>query len=454
MERWDPSPRQGEFLAATEDEVLYGGAAGGGKSDALLVDAMGLQQHAIANPKYRALILRQTFPQLRTLLDRANQLYPRVAPGCEFYDRPWTEFRFPSGAKIILGSCERDADVHNYQGHEFQWIGIDELGLYSSPYVWEYLTSRLRSSDPTLRCYMRGTCNPGYKWIQDRWGIADDGHSCSRSLEIKLDDGRVIQKRLRFIQALLRDNPFLARDGQYEAQLQRLPPAERAALLEGRWGVLEVPGSIYRDVLNEARAQKRITGVPYDKTALVHTYWDIGISDATCIWCMQRVGREWHAINYYEERSKTAADAAAWLKSRGYAYGEHYLPHDAEAREKGSGLTYQDTLEGLGISTRITPRLGVEEGISAARTVFGQVWFDERCCEVGLRALTHYRREWKDRQGQFAAPVHDWSSHGADAFRYFAVASRLDAEEHSGMKLPSLDSLYPEWAARNRRRVV
>src|SRR5262245_59262446 len=133
MDEWRPTPKQCEFLSAPEDEVLYGGAAGGGKSDALIVDALGLQQRAIANPNYRALILRQTFPQLRKLMDRAQMLYPRVSPGAEFYDRPWSEWRFPAGAKIIFASCERDVDVHNYLGHEFQWIGIDELGHYSSP---------------------------------------------------------------------------------------------------------------------------------------------------------------------------------------------------------------------------------------------------------------------------------------------------------------------------------
>ncbi|HWG75565.1 MAG TPA: terminase family protein [Steroidobacteraceae bacterium] len=448
MDYWRPTAKQCEFLSAPEDEVLYGGAAGGGKSDALVVDALGLQQGAISNPNYRALILRQTFPQLRKLLDRTMALYPRVVPGAEFYDRPWSEWRMPSGAKIIFASCERDIDVQNFQGHEFQWIGIDELGHYGSPYVWEYLTSRLRSSDPTLKCYMRATCNPGPKWIQERWNIPDSGEDSAGTISVTLGDGRTVMRRLRFIQALLRDNPFLAEDGAYEAQLQRLPMAERAALLEGRWGVVDVPGAIYRDVLNEAREQKRITGVPYDRASVVHTYWDIGISDATAIWCAQRVGREWHLIDYYEERGKTAVDAAHWLKSSGYAYGEHYLPHDAAARERGTGVTYQEVLQGHGVQTRITPRLGIEEGISAARMIFSQCWFDERRCEAGLRALQFYRREWKDRQGQYTQPVHDQHSHGADAFRYFAVASRLDAVEfRDGMKLPSLDKMYPDWAA-------
>lgn len=442
MDRWDPSPKQAEFLAADEDEVLYGGAAGGGKSDALVVDALGLQQSAIANPNYRALVIRQTFPQLRALLDRARELYPKVCPGAEFYDRPWTEWRFPSGAKIALGSIDRDVDVHNYQGHAFQWIGIDELSHYSTPYVWEYLTSRLRTADLSLRCYMRATCNPGPKWIQERWSITNDGAPSLTTQVVTLADGRQVPKRLRFIPAYLRDNEYLHADGKYEARLQKLPDAERAALLDGKWGVIDVPGAIYRDVLTAARLTQRVSGVPWDGAAPVHTYWDIGIADATCIWCAQRVGREWHLINYYEARNKTAADAAAWVKSHGYALGEHYLPHDAYAREKGTGITYVEVLRTHGINARAVPRLGVEEGIAAARMIFPQCWFDEVKCADGIKGLQHYRRDWKDRAGEFAAPVHDWSSHPADAFRYFAVCARLDTEEHSGMDLPALS--YPK----------
>lgn len=433
MDSWEPTPKQIEFLAAYEDEVLYGGAAGGGKSDALLVDAMGLQQGALTKQRYRALIIRQTFPELRELLDRTHLLYPRVAPGAQYMDRPWTEWRFPSGAKIILSSIDREQDVYKFQGQEFQWIGIDELGHYPRPFVWEYLTSRLRTSDPSIKCYMRATCNPGPKWIQDRWTIPNSGEASRETIHVKLDDGTEVIKKLRFIPAKLRDNPHLRRE--YEAQLQRLPAAERAALLDGRWGVVDVPGAIYADVLNEARMQKRLCSVPYDKAAPVHTYWDIGIADPTCIWCMQRVGREWHAIDYYEERGSTAADHAGWLKATGYVFGDHFIPHDAEAREKGTGMTFQEVLQGYGIRTRITPKLGVEEGIAAARMVFSQCWFDERRCEAGLRALQFYRREWHERSAEYAKPLHDWASHGSDAWRYFAVNSRGDPDV---LKLPPM----------------
>lgn len=433
MDRWEPTPKQVEFLASNEDEVLYGGAAGGGKSQALLVDALGLQQGALQRERYRALIIRQTFTQLRELLDRAQELYPKVSPTAIFRDRPWSEWRFPSGAKVIFSSCDREQDVYQYQGQEYQWIGIDELGHYGRPFVWEYLSSRLRTSDPTLKCYMRATCNPGPKWIQERWGIPDSGEAAHHAVDVILEGGAKVTKTLRFIPARLRDNPHLGRD--YEANLQRLPPAERAALLDGRWGVVDIPGAIYRDVLAEARLGKRICSVPYDRAVPVSTYWDIGIADATCVWFAQRVGREWHLIDYYEARGKSGADHAQALKDRGYSYDKHWLPHDAEAREKGTGLTYQEVLDQHKIETSITPRLGLEEGISAARIRFGECWFDEKKCEEGLRALQHYRREWKDRSGQFADPVHDWSSHGSDAFRYFAIASRVDV---SSMVLPPL----------------
>jgi hypothetical protein len=430
---WRPTPKQAEFLSCSDDEVLYGGAAGGGKTDALLFDAVG----QVGRPTYRALILRQTFPQLREMLDRARRWYPILNHKVEFYDRPWTEWRWPNGAKVIFASCDRDIDVHQFQGQEYQWIGVDELGHYSSPYVWDYLTSRNRSADPLMRCYMRATCNPGPKWIQERWGINDNGGAASATSTVTLQDGRQVEKRMRFIPAHLRDNPHLG-DGQYEANLQRLPDAERAALLEGRWGVVDVPGAVYRDELKQARLEGRVTSVPYDKAALVNTHWDIGIRDATTIWCTQQIGHEWHLIDYYEANNRSAADHAGWLKSTGYAFGEHYLPHDAEAREKGSGLTYQEILDNLKVVTKITPRLGKEEGINAARMVFNRCWFDAVKCEKGLRALQFYRREWKDRLGQYMAPVHDHYSNGADSFRYFAVNSN---DSPGGLKLPPLK--YP-----------
>ena len=232
---WTPTVRQAEFLACPHDEVLYGGAAGAGKSDALLMDALGMTQGAILKPRYRALIVRRTFPQLRELIDRSRVLYPIVDRAAHFHEQS-REWRFPSGAKVLFGYLGRNADVYQYQGQEFQWIGFDELTHWDSPLAWEYLWTRLRSSDPDLRCYMRGTTNPGgvgHQWVKDRWVIANDGRSTFQ--EIAAGERSV---RRAFISARLADNPHLLRTG-YGERLLLLPEQERRHLLDGRWDIDE-----------------------------------------------------------------------------------------------------------------------------------------------------------------------------------------------------------------------
>lgn len=109
---WAPTPKQAEFLAASEDEVLYGGAAGSGKSDALVIDALGGQIGAVQLPEYRALFLRRTYPELKEIVDRTQAIYPAIAPGARFVEPEW---RFPSGARLELGYLDRDTDVMRYQ---------------------------------------------------------------------------------------------------------------------------------------------------------------------------------------------------------------------------------------------------------------------------------------------------------------------------------------------------
>ena len=117
---WQPTPRQAEFLAASEDEVLYGGSAGGGKTDALVIDALGAQHRAVEQPEYRGLLLRRTYAELKEVVDRTQAIYPRVYPGSRYVEPDW---RFPSGARLEFGYLDRDTDVFRYQSRQFQWIG-------------------------------------------------------------------------------------------------------------------------------------------------------------------------------------------------------------------------------------------------------------------------------------------------------------------------------------------
>ena len=219
---------QTEFLAADEKDVLYGGAAGGGKSYAMLVDPL-----RYAHKKaHRALILRRSMPELRELIDKSRELYPQAFPGCKFreVEKVWN---FPSGAKIEFGFLERDADVYRYQGQAYSWIGFDEITHLPTEFGWNYLASRLRTTDPEIKTYLRCTANPGgvgAHWVKKRYV---DSNLPNESF---IGDDGLTRK---FIPARLTDNPYLAKDGIYEQMLMPLPPVQRKQLLEGNWDVNE-----------------------------------------------------------------------------------------------------------------------------------------------------------------------------------------------------------------------
>ena len=225
------SPNEGpqtDFLAAGETDVLYGGAAGGGKSYAMLVDPLRFAHRAA----HRALILRRSMPELRELIDKSRELYPKAFPGCKYreVEKLWN---FPSGAKVEFGFLERDADVYRYQGQAYSWIGFDEITHLPTEFSWNYLASRLRTTDSEITPYMRCTANPGGSgahWVKKRY-IAPAPPN-----ESYVGDDGITRK---FIPARLNDNPYLAQDGRYEQMLKSLPPTQRKQLLEGNWEIAE-----------------------------------------------------------------------------------------------------------------------------------------------------------------------------------------------------------------------
>ena len=235
------------FLASPEKEVLYGGAAGGGKSFAMLMD---LLRYA-SNGNHRALLLRRTLAELTELIDKSKQVYPRAFPGAKFRESSKT-WIFPSGATALFSYVDQDDDVYRYQGMAFSWIGIDELGHYPSPFVWNYLRSRLRSTDTSIDTYMRATANPGGSggwWIKKMF--IDPSPPDTPFFATDTDNGKMLTYpathekagkplfRRKFIPARLTDNPYLMQDGEYETMLMSLPEVQRKRLLDGDWTVSE-----------------------------------------------------------------------------------------------------------------------------------------------------------------------------------------------------------------------
>ena len=424
---WTPTPKQIEFLEAPDEEILYGGAAGGGKTDALVIDALGLWQSAPNNPKYRAIILRRTFAELREVIDRSIRIYPQIIRGAKYNtsDKAWT---FPAGSKLLFGYANIVADVYQYQGQEFQYIGWEELTQWPTSACYDYLLTRLRGTG--LKKLVRATCNPGgvgSAWVQERFAIDDDGSASKQDLTTVVDE-ETVRWRRRFIPARLSDNPNLGAD--YKAILLKMPEMERRALLDGRWDVQEVPGQIYRAELEDVVKTGRICSVPYDPTLLVTTFWDLGMKDPTSIWFVQQAGREVRVIDYYEANGEGMPHYANVLNQKGYVYKAHWAPHDIAVRELGSGRSRIETAESLGIKFQITPNIPVEDGIHAARMLFPRCWFDKEKTSVGREGLRSYRREYNHKMGAFKAePYHDWASNPSDAFRYIAVALQDEREK-------------------------
>lgn len=196
---------------------------------------------------------------------------------------------------------------------------------------------------------------------------------------------------------------------------------------------IPIKGAYFADQLMLADQERRIAGVPHDMAAKVHTFWDLGIDDSMTIWFMQQVGREFHFVDYYEASGEGMPHYVKVLEEKKhYLYGRHYAPHDIEQRELSTGRTRKETAKKLGIDFEVVPRVAnKEDSIEAARNILSQCWFDEKKCERGLNALRSYHKEWdEDNQVFKKNPVHDWASHGADAFQTFAVGWE---EKHQGV---------------------
>jgi hypothetical protein len=226
---------QTQFLAASEREVFYGGARGGGKSYAMLVDPL----RYCSRTHHRALLIRRTMPELRDLITHSQRLYSRAFPGAKWREQE-KEWRFPSGAKIEFGYAENMTDVLRYQGQSYTWIGIDELPQYPSPDIYNFLRSSLRSVDPEIPVFMRATGNPGNVgsgWVREMFVDPSEPNKCF-IININTPVGNKSITR-RFIPAKLQDNPYLMQTDDYYAMLASLPEIQRRQFLDGDWDAFD-----------------------------------------------------------------------------------------------------------------------------------------------------------------------------------------------------------------------
>lgn len=247
---WEPQYKQSLFMERWEDEALYGGAAGGGKSDAIVVEAL----RQVDVPNYKGLILRRTFPQLSELLDKAQLYYKPAFPDARYNTTEHT-WKFASGAKIRFGACQYEADKYNYQGQQYDFIGFDELTHFTQS-QYEYILSRNRASGPGTIVYSRATANPGgvgHGWVKERFiSPARPMTTLWEEQNVKMPDGSIktVRKSRIYVDATLFDNQkLLENDPGYLARLAMLPEADRNALLYGDWDSFE--GQVFTEWRND-----------------------------------------------------------------------------------------------------------------------------------------------------------------------------------------------------------
>ena len=183
-----------------------------------------------------------------------------------------------------------------------------------------------------------------------------------------------------------------------------------------------VEGSYFGQMLNELEEKKHMQEIPREELSRTFTAWDLGMGDSTSIWVAQLVGTEVRLLDYYENHGVGLDHYVKWIKDNDYSKAEHILPHDVRVRELGTGKSRLEMLEDSGLEVKIAPRMGLDDGIQAVRRLLPRCWFNVPKVQNGLNCLRNYRRDYDEkRKIFFERPLHDWSSHGSDAFRYLAL---------------------------------
>jgi phage terminase large subunit len=356
-------------------------------------------QNTLPRPRYYYLAPTYSMAK-RTSWDYLKE-YTNVLPNVTYHE---TELRadLPNGARIQLLGCERPDSL---RGLYIDGVVLDEVAQMP-PRLW---TEIIRPALSDREGWMIAIGTPqGHNAFFDLYDYANHQEGWYAQT-FKSSKTNIISD------LELNEAKHLMPDEVYEAEFEC--SFDSAAL-----------GSIYAKGLTKADEDGRITKVPYETGIKVNTFWDLGMQDKTAIWFVQIKGSAFHIIDYYENSGESLEFYASILDEKKYLYSTHFLPHDAQVRELGTGVSRVETAQSLGMRTSIVPKLSIDDGINAVRMILSRCWFDHEKCKDGLDALRQYRWAVSEKGEVKNRPEHSWCSHAADAFRYFAVGNNQSSE--------------------------
>jgi phage terminase large subunit len=385
------------FLEPNRYKVVFGGR-GSGKSFSI---AQLLVLRAFKEPT-RILCAREIQRSISdSVLQLLNDTILRLGL-TDFFDVQKSQIIGKNGSRFLfLGLSNNITKVKSYEGLDICWVEEAESVSYTS---WETLIPTVRKkgseiwvsfnpNDEMDDTYQRFVVNPPPKayvkkvnYNQNPW----------------------------FPEELEKERLYLK--GKNEDLYNHVWEGEVLSNRDGAYYAKFIPNDQIIDFKVEPN-------IPVD------TYWDLGVSDSTCIWLVQQIGMEIRVVDCYENQGEGLQFYINWLhdwRARHQAvFGEHYAPHDIQVRELGTGKSRLETARKLGINFRVVRKLTIEDGIHATRAILPKCYFEKTNTKDGLQALRRYRKEFDEKKGIYKPhPLHDWSSHYADAFRYFAIAFR------------------------------
>ena len=348
-------------------------------------------------PRYA--YLAPTYKQAKTIAWDYLQHYSRVIPGIVI-NQSELRIDYPNGGRIQLFGCDTPDAL---RGIYLDGCILDEYAQMPSSLFGEVLRPAL--SDRKGWALFIGTPK-GKNAFYDLYTHAEQDAKWFTIVHKASDTGIVEDEELV-------DAKGMMSEAEYEQEY------------ECSWSAA-IRGAVYGKEMAACIRDKRIGFIPVEPSIPVHTFWDLGIADSMTIWFVQAVGKEIRFINYYEHSGEGMAHYISYLdqfkRDHGIHYGDHFAPHDIEVRELSSGKSRRDTALKMGIAFRVVPQHKVADGLEATRRLFNRFWFDEKRCKFGVECISQYRYDYDDKRGVFRdTPLHDWSSHCADALRQLSM---------------------------------